>query len=122
MFDKLEVVEARYEELTKMIGGPDVIANQAEWQKLIKEHSSIEDVVFKYREYKTVAKNLQDAKEMFEYVTNKETNFGIIEELIVQHEALNKLYPLAINSLFTSVSSVPEVATFAGIEGPIPEK
>ena len=39
MFDKLEAVEARYEELTKLISDPEVIANQAEWQKLIKEHS-----------------------------------------------------------------------------------
>lgn len=46
--------------------------------------------------YKDKFSNL---KEMFEYITNKDKNFGIIEELIVQHEALNKLYPLAINSL-----------------------
>ena len=38
-------------------------------------------------------------KEMFEYVTNKDKNFGVIEEQIIQHETLNKLYPLAINSL-----------------------
>lgn len=44
-------------------------------------------------------KDFKDLKEMFEYITNKDKNFGIIEELIVQHEALNKLYPLAINSL-----------------------
>ena len=36
MFDKLEAVEARYEELTKLISDPEVIANQTEWQKLIK--------------------------------------------------------------------------------------
>ena len=37
MFDKLEAVEARYEELTKLISDPEIIANQAEWQKLIKD-------------------------------------------------------------------------------------
>ena len=66
MFDKLEVVEARYEELTKMIGDPEVIANQAEWQKLIKEHSSIEEVVQKYKEYKKEVQRMEDAKEMME--------------------------------------------------------
>ena len=45
MFDKLEVVEKRYEELTKMISDPEVISNQSEWQKFMKEHSSIEEVV-----------------------------------------------------------------------------
>ena len=66
MFDKLEVVEARYEELTKLISDPEVIANQTEWQKLIKEHSSIEEIVQKYREYKKEKQRMEDAKEMME--------------------------------------------------------
>ena len=66
MFDKLEAVEARYEELTKLISDPEVIANQTEWQKLIKEHSSIEEVVQKYREYKKEKQRMEDAKEMME--------------------------------------------------------
>ena len=64
MFDKLELVENRYEELTQMISDPEVIANQSEWQKLMKEHASIEEVVFKYREYKKVKQNMEEAKEM----------------------------------------------------------
>ena len=66
MFDKLEAVEARYEELTKLISDPEIIANQAEWQKLIKEHSSIEEVVQKYREYKKEKQRMDEAKEMME--------------------------------------------------------
>ena len=66
MFDKLEAVEARYEELTKLISDPEVIANQTEWQKLIKEHSSIEEIVQKYREYKKEKQRMEDAKEMME--------------------------------------------------------
>ena len=66
MFDKLEAVEKRYEELTKQISDPEIIANQAEWQKLIKEHSSIEEVVLKYREYKKEMQRMEDAKEMME--------------------------------------------------------
>ena len=38
MFDKLEAVEARYEELTKLISDPEVIANQTEWQKYLFLH------------------------------------------------------------------------------------
>ena len=64
MFQKLEDVEKRYEELNKMISNPDIIANQEEWKKLMKEHSSIEDIVMKYREYKKVEKELEEAKEM----------------------------------------------------------
>ncbi|MCI8616966.1 MAG: peptide chain release factor 1 [Clostridia bacterium] len=66
MFDKLEAVEKRYEELTKMISDPEVISNQAEWQKLMKEHASIEDVVLKFREYKKVKASMEEAKEMME--------------------------------------------------------
>ena len=54
MFEKLQAVEERYEELTKLIADSEIIANQAEWQKLVKEHASIEDVVLKFREYKKV--------------------------------------------------------------------
>ena len=66
MFEKLEAVEKRYEELTKMISDPEVISNQAEWQKLMKEHASIEDVVLKFREYKKVKEAMNEAKEMME--------------------------------------------------------
>ena len=64
MFQKLEDVEKRYEELNKLISDPEVISNQKEWKKLMKEHSDIEDVVFKFREYKQVKQTFEDAKEM----------------------------------------------------------
>ena len=66
MFEKLEAVEKRYEELTQMISDPEVIANQNEWKKLVKEHSNIEDVVLKFREYKKVIKEMEENKEMME--------------------------------------------------------
>ena len=49
MFDKLDAVEKRYEELTKMISDPEIIANQSEWQKLMKEHARINERACKYR-------------------------------------------------------------------------
>lgn len=64
MFDKLDAVEKRYEELNNLISNPEVIAKQSEWKAYMKEHSNIEDVVVKYREYKNVAKNLEEATEM----------------------------------------------------------
>ena len=66
MFEKLELVEKRYVELTNQISDPAVIANTNEWRKLVKEHSSMEDVVLKYREYKETLKNMEEAKEMME--------------------------------------------------------
>ena len=75
MFEKLEAVEKRYEELTKMISDPEVISNQSEWQKLMKEHASIEDIVLKFREYKKAKQAMDEAKEMME---DKELKFLLI--------------------------------------------
>ena len=64
MFENLEEIEVKYEDLTRKISDPDVISNQEEWRKMMKEHSDIEPIVLKYREYKTVKKNFEDSKEM----------------------------------------------------------
>ncbi len=64
MFQKLEAVEKRYEELNKLISDPEVISRQNEWKDLMKEHSDLVDIVEKYREYKKVNEALEEAKEM----------------------------------------------------------
>lgn len=64
MFQRLDDVEKRYEELNGLIADPEVISKQNEWKKLMKEHSDIEEIVLKYREYKIVSKDLEEAKEM----------------------------------------------------------
>ncbi len=64
MFQKLEDVEKRYDELTLKISDPEVIAKQSEWQKYIKEHAGMEEVVLKYREYKKAKQDFEEAKQM----------------------------------------------------------
>ena len=64
MFQKLEDVEKRYEELNIQISDPEVIADQNTWKNLMKEHSDITDVVEKYREYKRVKQAMEEAREM----------------------------------------------------------
>jgi len=92
MFDKLEAVEKRYDELTKMIADPEVISNQSEWQKAIKEHASIEDIVVKFREYKKTKQAMVEAEELMqdpdmkdlaeeEYYSSKEQLPKLEEEL-----------------------------------------
>ena len=63
MFQKLEAVEKRYEELNKLISDPDVISRQNEWKNLMKEHSDLVDIVEKYREYKKVKEAMDEAKD-----------------------------------------------------------
>ncbi len=92
MFEKLENVEKRYDELTKMISDPEVIANHTEWQKLMKEHASIEEIVLKFREYKKEKQEMEEAEELMkdpemkelaeeEYYASKEKLPKIEEEL-----------------------------------------
>ena len=92
MFEKLETVEKRYDELTKMISDPEVISNHTEWQKLMKEHASIEEIVLKFREYKKVKQSMEEAEELMkdpemkelaeeEYYASKEKLPEIEEEL-----------------------------------------
>jgi len=64
MLDKLESIEEKYEDLSHKISDPEVIADQSIWQKLMKEHSSLEPIVGKFREYKSVMKGIEDSKEL----------------------------------------------------------
>lgn len=66
MFQKLEDVEKRYNDLTKKISDPEVIADNRQWQKLMKEHSDMTPIVEKYREYKKIKSNLEEAILMME--------------------------------------------------------
>ncbi len=66
MFQKLEAVEKRFEELTQKISDPNIISNQNEWRNLMKEHAELEPIVEKYREYKNVEKQYNEAKELLD--------------------------------------------------------
>ena len=95
MFDKLEAVEARYEELNNKISDPEVIADQEEWRKLMKEHSDISEIVLHFKEYKKIKQNTEDAKLMLNDKELKELAQMEIEEgnqrLLILEEKLKIL-------------------------------
>ena len=66
MFDKLDFILEKYEELSMKVSDPDVINNQPLWQKHIKEMGEMEPIVNKYREYKKAKEGIAEAKEMLE--------------------------------------------------------
>ncbi len=66
MLDKLDFIEKRYEELNKAISDPEIINNQQEWQKLVKEHAEIEEIVTVYREYRKVLEEIEEIEEMLQ--------------------------------------------------------
>ncbi|MCQ1528508.1 peptide chain release factor 1 [Lutispora saccharofermentans] len=72
MYDKLEFIEEKYEDLSHKISDPEIIGEQSLWKKLVKEHSDLEALVQKFREYKSVLKGIEDSKEMLNEEEDKE--------------------------------------------------
>lgn len=93
LLDRLNFIENKYEELSIKISDPSVMADQREWQKFCKEHSDIEIVVNKYREYKKAMEDLEADKEMLRDKIDKELKEMVeeeIKELTVKQEILEK--------------------------------
>src|SRR5215467_9687054 len=62
MFERLDQIEARYEELTQALASPEIINDSAKYQKTAKAHSELTDVVDKYREYKDLTRGIAESK------------------------------------------------------------
>jgi peptide chain release factor 1 len=62
MFERLDQIEARYEELTQALASPEIIGDSAKYQKTAKAHSEISAVVEKYREFKDLRKGIAESK------------------------------------------------------------
>jgi len=64
LFEKLENIEARYDELTAQISSPDVLGDSTRYQKLARTHAELAQVVTKYREWKQLEQGLRETKQM----------------------------------------------------------
>ena len=64
MFEKLESLKARYEELTEAMAQPEVTADFARLQDIIKERAGLEETVAKYGEYLELRRHLEEAREL----------------------------------------------------------
>lgn len=72
MFDKLDFIVEKYQELSLKVSDPDVINDQPTWQKHIKEMGEMEPIVKKYEEYKKAKEGLRDAKDIVENESDEE--------------------------------------------------
>src|ERR1044071_9277393 len=72
MLDKLEGIEKKYEELTRQLSDPELLADQQRYPKVTKQHRDLEEVVAKYREFRAIEQGIQDSKEMLEVETDEE--------------------------------------------------
>lgn len=64
MFDKLDKLEERYQELSELISDPEIIANKQKWQQYVKSHAELGEIVSSYQEYKKTIQEIKDAREM----------------------------------------------------------
>lgn len=81
MFDKLEDILIRYEEIEAEMMNPSVVNDQNRYRKLRKEQADLEDIVAKYKEYKAVQKDLQDSLALLEEESDEELRELAKEEL-----------------------------------------
>jgi peptide chain release factor 1 len=64
MFDRLDQMEARYEDLGKQLSDPNIVSDQENYRKVSKQHRDMEPIVEKFREYRSVKNAIADAKAM----------------------------------------------------------
>ncbi len=72
MLEKLAQIEQNYEELTAQISSPEIMSDMKVYAKTMKQHRSLEEVVFKYREIKRMQEELAGAKELLEMADDEE--------------------------------------------------
>lgn len=90
MFDKLDFILEKYEELSRKVSDPDVIARQKEWQRLMKEMSDLEPIVKEYTAYKKAKEELEEAKEILELEDDEELREMAREELKSNEAAIEQ--------------------------------
>ncbi|HYO62222.1 MAG TPA: peptide chain release factor 1 [Pyrinomonadaceae bacterium] len=66
MLEKLEQIEARYDELTAQLSAPELLSDQSAYTKVTKQHRSLGEVVSKFREWRALRDELAGAKELYD--------------------------------------------------------
>lgn len=81
MFDKLDDLLVRFEELLNELGEPGVTDDPAHFQKLMKEQSDLQPIVEAYKEYKKNKETIEDSLSMLESEKDEEMREMLKEEL-----------------------------------------
>ena len=64
LFEKLDHIESRYEEMTQQLSSPEILSDSGRYQKLAKQHAELAAMVAKYKEWKEIEKGLQGARQL----------------------------------------------------------
>ena len=87
MFDKLEDLLIRFEEIMGELHEPTVTNNQERFRKLMKEQSDLTPIVDAYTEYKKCKQDIEDSLSMLEEEKDEEMREMIKEDIKRQQEA-----------------------------------
>src|SRR5664279_3364412 len=72
MFERLEQIELKYEELNKALASPDIVSDSQRYQKTAKAHSELAPIVERYREFKDLTRGIEESEALAEDETDPE--------------------------------------------------
>ena len=81
MLDKLKTIEEHFISLERKIGDPDIIKDQQQWQKLTREHSSLQETVERYRQLQQTEQELHEARMMLQEKPEEEMVVFLKDEI-----------------------------------------
>ncbi len=91
MFDQLEIIENRYDQLTELLSDPDVVSDPDKLRKYSKEQSEIQETVEVFRIYKEHLDTIEESKEMLTETDDSEMIEMLEEEIASSEDELPKL-------------------------------
>lgn len=91
MFDKLESLLIRFEEIMGELNEPDVAGNQERFRSLMKEQSDLTPIVEAYREYKKCKQDIEDSLIMLDEENDGEMRDMLKEELAASRKRVEEL-------------------------------
>ena len=91
MFEKIEIFDKRYSELSQRLYEPSVAADPDAYQKIMKEIKSMEELVLTYREYKQAVETEKESLEILNETSDAELKELAQVELDEAKEAIERL-------------------------------
>lgn len=93
MFEKLKALEEKYEELTKLLSDPKIIAQQDKFRSYAKSHAELSEIVETYRKYQKVLREIEEARELIKNEKDREMRElaeGELKSLELKREDLER--------------------------------
>ena len=90
MFEKLEEIDKRYEEISKLVSDPEVIRDNQKFAELMIEYKELEETVNKFREYKEMKKKNEEAENLLSDPELKELASIEYEETKIKKEEIEE--------------------------------